>query len=51
MFPSFINKTGLQPVSKPMEQEVGFLKDVKRGLALLLKCANTPQKSLVSKDM
>ena len=27
------NKTGLQPASKPVEQEEGFLKDVKRGLA------------------
>ena len=24
------NKTGLQPVSKPVEQEVGFFKDVWR---------------------
>ena len=51
MFPSFINKTGLQPVSKTVEQEVGFLRTLKGGLALLLKCANTPQKSLVSKDV
>ena len=27
------NKTGLQPVLKLMEQEIGFVLDVKRGLA------------------
>ena len=25
-----VNKTGLKPVSKPVEQEVDFLKDVKK---------------------
>ena len=27
-----VNKTGLQPVSKPVGKEVGLFKDVKRGL-------------------
>ena len=27
---SFINKTGLQPISKPAEQEVGFLRALQR---------------------
>ena len=27
------NRTGLQPVSKPMEKEAGFFKEVKRGFA------------------
>ena len=36
------NKTGLQPVSKPVKQEVGFLRDVQRGTAFF-KFANKPQ--------
>ena len=29
-----INKTGLQPASKPVEQEEGFWKDVKKRVSL-----------------
>ena len=35
------NKTGLQPVSKPAEQEVGFFRDVKRGLTQLKNVPKT----------
>ena len=39
---SISNKIGLQPVSKPVKQEVGLLRDVQRGLAIF-KFADKPQ--------